>query len=303
MNLKQFRYVLMLADQGSFSKAAEELNISQPSLSQYVRKIENDLGVSLFDRSGSTLRLTDAGKAYLEAGRGILEIERRMKNEFADLNDCRTGTIVIGVSPHRSICILPPAVAGFKRLYPGVKLVIDERVGQELLEKAEKGEYDLCITTLPVDEQIFEYELVRRDDCVLMVPAGSALDKKLSGIAKAGSGLYPCVDFAQLNGCDFIMLSENQVMQKLLDDVCRKTGVTLNPAVVCRSLEAEFALVREGVGPALLPSYMLKSDCSSISCYGLKQDIPAREIVVCRRRNYTPTKAVRDFIEIFKTYR
>ena len=305
MNLKQFNYVLVLADQKSFSRAAEELRISQPSLSQYVRKIEDELGVKLFDRSGSSLRLTDAGKAYIEAGRAILDIEQRMMGRFDDLNECRSGSIVIGVSPHRSICILPQAIAEFRKKYPGMQIVVDERVGIELLDRAEHGEYDLCITTLPVDNSIFEYEPMRRDECILAVPAGSELDRRLGKCCKVGTEtvadrLYPIIDVSDINGCDFIVLSENQIMQRILEDICKEYKIGINKIVVCKSLESELALVREGIGPALLPSGMLREDRDRISCYSFVQDIPMREIVVIYRKEYEITKAVRDFIEILK---
>ena len=305
MNLKQFRYVMVLADLGSFSKAAEELNISQPSLSQYIRKIETELGASLFDRSGNVLRLTDAGKVYLDAGRRILDIERRMINEFADINDCRTGTVTIGISPHRSICILPPAVAEFHRRYPGIQVIIDERVGQELLDKAERGEYDLCVTTLPVDKELFDYELIKHDGCVLAVPAGSALDKKLKKKCtdhRAEKDGYPVIDFKETDGSEFVTLSDNLVMQKILDDICRKHKVELVKAAVCRSLEAELALVREGVGSALLPSSMLRDAGSRVSCYALNEEVTVREIVAAWRKGYSLSRAVKELVGIMKEY-
>ncbi|MCR5324431.1 MAG: LysR family transcriptional regulator [Lachnospiraceae bacterium] len=329
MNLKQFKYVLVLSDQKSFSRAAEELGISQPSLSQYVRKIEEELGVRLFDRSGSSLRLTDAGKAYIEAGRAILDIEQRMKGRFDDLNECRSGSVSIGVSPHRSICILPKAIAEFRAKYPGMQIIVDERVGSELLDRAEHGEYDLCITTLPVDENIFKYEPMKRDECVLAVPKGCELDRRLakccsieevsekgklskvSGRSKSKENAgaaetpdirrsYPVIDIRKIDKCDLIVLSENQVMQRILEDVCREYKININKTVVCKSLEAELALVREGIGPAFLPSGMLRDETEKISCYSFIQDIPMREIVVIYRKEFEITKAVGDFIEILK---
>ena len=300
MNLKQFRYVTVLADLGSFSRAAEELNISQPSLSQYVRKIENELGVSLFDRSGSSLRLTDAGRVYLEAGRDILDIERRMKNEFSDISSCRTGTITIGISPHRSICLLPPVIREFRKKYPGIQVIIDERVGQELPDRAERGEYDLCVTTLPVDETLFEYVSVRKDYCILAVPAGSETDGKLKKNITGEKNGYKAVDFKLLNGSDFVMLSESQLMQKILDNACSKYDISLNRIVECRSLEAELALVKEGVGPALLPSGMLRENIPGICCYSFIQDLPVREIVAVWRKGYKQSAAVKDFLNIMK---
>ena len=84
MNEKHFLYVRTLAEERSFSRAAEALGISQPSLSQSIRKIEQDAGTELFDRSGAEIRLTDAGRVYLESAQQILDIERRMKSAFAD---------------------------------------------------------------------------------------------------------------------------------------------------------------------------------------------------------------------------
>mgnify|MGYP002861124223 CR=1 FL=1 len=301
MNLKQFKYVLVLSDQGSFSKAAEELNISQPSLSQYVRKIETELGVTLFDRTGSRVRLTDAGKAYIDAGRRILDIEHRMMAQFSDIADCKTGTLVIGVSPHRSVCIIPPAVKAFREKYPGIRVIIDERVGQELIERAEHGEYDICITTLPVNEGQFIYEPMKREECVLAVPKGSPLDKRLEGKAvKRKNRTFPAVDVKKINGEDFIVLSENQLMQRILEDICRDNNIALNRIVICRSLEAELALVKEGVGPALLSSGLLREGDKKLNVYSLIQEIPMREIVVMWQKDYHPSKAVREFIEILK---
>ena len=75
MNERQFRYVVALAEKGSFSRAAEVLNVSQPSLSQYIKRIENEVGICLFERTGGNVRLTDAGSLYVETGRKILDVD------------------------------------------------------------------------------------------------------------------------------------------------------------------------------------------------------------------------------------
>ena len=94
MNLKQFKYVQILATAGSFAKAAELLGISQPSLSQYVKKIEQQLGAELFDRTGGALRLTDAGRIYLDAGGKILNLEHQMLGQLNDLAAYKDGCMV-----------------------------------------------------------------------------------------------------------------------------------------------------------------------------------------------------------------
>lgn len=301
MNLKQLRYVIVLSEQGSFSKAAEELNISQPSLSQYVRKIEQEIGIELFDRSGSVIRLTDAGREYIAAGRKIIDIEHQLMGRFSDIKDNKSGSLSIGISPHRSVCILPPAIACFRKLYPGIQVSVDERVGQELLDRAERGDYDICIATTPVDEKIFECVSIMDDECILAVPEGSQTDLELR---KKSVGMkerkYPAVDVSLLNNREFITLAQPQLMQRILSDICEDYGISIKKPVVCTSLSATATLVAEGVGCALIPSSILNYGMKGISCYSVKQDIPHRNIVVLYRKGQLLSKAVRDLIKILK---
>ncbi len=150
MNTKQLRYVLTLAHEGSFSRAAEALNISQPSLSQYIKKIEAETGALLFDRTGGDVRVTDAGRVYLETGRRILDLEQQMERKLEDLSEYRAGSVVVGVSPHRCVHLMPEIVRRFRAAWPGMCMVIEERAGGRLLEDAEHGAFDLCVATLPV---------------------------------------------------------------------------------------------------------------------------------------------------------
>ena len=113
MNTKQLHYVLTLAHEGSFSKAADTLNITQPSLSQYIKKIEREIGLELFDRANGDIRLTDAGRVYIDAGKKILDIEHQMENSFTDMADHKTGSLIIGAAPYRAASMLPVIASRF----------------------------------------------------------------------------------------------------------------------------------------------------------------------------------------------
>ncbi len=132
MNLKQFRYVLTLADERSFSQAAEVLSITQPSLSQYIKKIEREIGQGLFDRTNGDVRLTDAGRSYIEIGRKILDLEHQLEEKLSDIATCKAGTISVGISAHRSVALMSAVVRRFKELYPGIILQIVEKSGMTL---------------------------------------------------------------------------------------------------------------------------------------------------------------------------
>lgn len=136
MNTKQLQYVLTLANEGSFSKAADVLNITQPSLSQYIKKIEREVGAELFDRTNGDVRLTDAGRAYIDIGRKMLDLKHQLEEQLSDIAVFKSGTISIGISAHRSVALMPSVVYAFKNLYPGITLQIIEKKRHELIEAA-----------------------------------------------------------------------------------------------------------------------------------------------------------------------
>lgn len=303
MNLKQLRYALVLYDTGSFSQAAEVLGISQPSLSQYILKIERDLDVRLFDRSGSNIRITDAGKIYLEAGRKILDLERQMQNRFSDLRNHRYGSVVLGISPHRCFCIGPQLVKRFREAYPGMHLVLDERSGRDLMDCAEQGMFDLCITVLPVDTHTFAYERVFKEEAVVAVPNATELCRKLQQAAvPMENRKHPAIDVRLIDGADFAFLGDGMPMQNILDNMRKEYDLHLRKVVECRSLEALEAMVSAGICSALIPSYLTeyKIKQSAVTCFSLHQEISTREIVAIYRRGQYLSKPVLDLIEMLK---
>ena len=302
MNMKQFRYVLVLADTGSFSRAAEELNISQPSLSQYVKKIESQLGVELFNRSNGNVRLTDAGKVYIDAGKKILDLENQMQNKFIDLAEHKVGSVVVGTTPFRSVTMMPTVLAKFKEIYPGIHVIIDERGTGELKEAGEKGEFDLFVLTLPVDEKKFDYELIMEEEIVIAVPRYGKVNEVLKKHAVTKSEChYEAIDFSILNDQEFVMITDSQVMQHRLNDLCADCGVNPKTAAIVKSLETQIEMVRKGIGIALVPTGVCKEEDSSINYYSLLQDIPRRKVVAVYRKNQYLSSVEKDLIQLMKS--
>lgn len=299
MNTKQLKYVLVLAQEGSFSKAAATLNISQPSLSQYIKKIETDLGVSLFDRLEGSLRLTDAGEIYVEASRQILNVENWMENSIADLRENKCGTVTIGTSPYRSVGMVPTVAAEFKKRYPGICLITHELETALLLEGAARGEFDICLTTLPVDENLFSYEKIMEEELVLAVPA---IYREAFSAEPMEGRKYPAIDVSQLNGYPFVMITSTQVMQIAVDELCRTHGLTLQRAAVVKSLEAQLAMVRQGIGLALVPTGIEKinGEKADVVYFSLKQQLLKREVVAMYRKGTKQSRIVRELIDTIK---
>ncbi len=303
MNLKQFKYVLTVAEVGTISKAAEELNISQPSLSQYIKKIENQLDIELFDRTNGNCRLTDAGRVYVETARQILSLERQMQSSFLDIKEQKTGTVTVGTTPFRSITMMPAIVSKFKERYPGLHIVVVEQGAQELKGAAERGEFDLCITNLPVDEKLFDAELIMEEELVVSVPKGSEMDCLLdSNAVKFDNRRYKTIDVKYLEGQEFIMVTEAQMMQKALDELCRDNDISLRPAAVVKSLESQIEMVRAGVGAALIPTGLIKfrDGEDKINCYSIKHKLPRRKVAAIYRKDKRLSNVIIDLISDIK---
>ena len=293
MNTKQLIYVLTLAECGSFSKAAAELNISQPSLSQYIRKTEEEAGIGLFERTGSFIRMTDAGRVYAETGRKILELEHDMLNRFSDISQNSSGTVVIGISAHRSVCLMPSVVAAYKRKYPGVCVLLKEYPRDELIERAGHGEFDLCITTPPVSEKLFETVADFEEEILLAVSENTALCEELSAGFPDGR-----VDLLGLDGQDFAMLNDQHPMQKQLQEICENYSLRLNRTVECTSLETLISMVGENIGAALVPACLRTLGGRGIKFFRIAQPIPRRSIILVHRRGQYLTARVADMSSI-----
>lgn len=175
----EWRSVLQVAKDGTFSAAAKHLYISQPSLSQCIKKVETELGVRLFDRSQTPLALTTAGEIYVRQAKEILRIRQALVQEVADLSELRTGSLTIGSSRTRSACFLIDPLVAFHRQYPGIQLAIKEAPVRTLEEYAAAGTVDFAL--------LYDSSLRADFDSVEALPR--AHDAGPAEVASAGQGL------------------------------------------------------------------------------------------------------------------
>ncbi len=297
MNQKDFQYVVTLSKTLNFTHAADELGITQPSLSQYIKKLERELGIELFIRNGQDIRLSDAGRIYLDSGRSIMDIKRRMQASFLDLMDYKIGSLIIGTSPYRSAGMMPTVVSKFCQLYPGIQVIIEEGTTADILEDAEYGRFDFCVTMLPVNEHIFAYEKVAEEELILAVPASY----RTFHSEQLENRKYPAIDIRLLDGQSFVMVTEAQVMQRQLNNLCEEYNIRLKRAATVKSLDAQIAMVRAGVGMALLPTG-IERFCSKdeVCFYSFKQNLPHREVAVIWPKKNQLSSIMRSFVECMK---
>lgn len=299
MNMKQFQYVLVLSQEGSFSKAADILNISQPSLSQYIKKIETQVGAELFDRLNGNVRLTDAGEVYVDIGRQILDLEHQMEIQLTDLSSNKSGTIRLGISPYRSVHMVPDILQKFNQIYPNIQLIITEKSGTDLIDAAERGDFDLCVIALPIDRPNFHCEIISSEELLVAVNVHSNLYKKLkSSSIVSDQKIFPAIDILLVNGEDFAVLNNMMPMYHFTEKILSEYNVTVNKKIEVNSVEALCAVVRAGVCASFVPSGVANPDSNDIRFFSLVQNLHLRDIAVIYRNNQYLSKPIKHLIQI-----
>ena len=179
MNLKQALYIQTIAREGNITAAAKKLYVSQPSLSQMVRQVENEYGVTLFDRTVSPLRLTYAGEKYLQAAKTMLAANERLENELREIRQENSGLLRLGISVQRAIQILPVALPWFTMQYPKVSIDRREEGSARLEQLLEDGEIDLALAAIESVSPSLSYTLIEKEVVGVLAGKGAAIAQQL----------------------------------------------------------------------------------------------------------------------------
>lgn len=242
MEIFQLRYFVTAARLLHFSRAAEELYISQPSLSLQIGRLEAELGAALFHRQGRRVTLTDAGQTLLPFAERILEQEAEARRVVQQVRGLERGRLSLCALPALDQHLLPPWLARFRREHPGVEIRVRElRPARAIAQAILSGQADLGFVHLPCDTEGLEARALVRDPLTLVVPEGHLL------------AAQPTADLAEAAGEDFVWVHDAQEADHPLYAACLRAG--FRPRIVCQSGSAQgvLALVATGLGIALLP--------------------------------------------------
>src|SRR5262249_3144292 len=178
MEMHQLRYFLAIAETGNFTRAAEQCHVSQPSLSQQIIKLEEEVGHKLFDRMGRRVQLTDAGRLLLEHARAVLTTVENATRQLRETRGQGFGRLAIGVIPTIATYLLPRALASFVRANPHVELIIQEDYTARIVDGLGTGELDIAIAALPIDDDNLVVEVLGTEPLLLVLPKGHPLTGK-----------------------------------------------------------------------------------------------------------------------------
>src|SRR5205085_6818972 len=180
MELHQLRYFCAVADSGSFSRAAENCHVSQPSLSQQILKLESELGARLFDRLGRSVRLTEIGKRFLPRARTVLRELEAARGDVVESKDSVSGHVTIGVIPTVAPYFLPPILTAFSKRFAESAVSVIEEITPVLLEHLRAGSVDIAVLALPVRGQEFNTIPLLTEPLFAAVPRKHPLSRRAS---------------------------------------------------------------------------------------------------------------------------
>ncbi len=297
MNARQLECVLVLAEERSFSEAAKRLGISQPSLSQYIQKIEEECGNELFERS-IPLNLTYAGQIYVDHAKKITRSQKQMQEILADISAEEAGKIVVGTGPINSITFLPAVVYEYKKKFPKVEIILEEYYEKELEMQELDGKIDLVITTRKVNEDKFEYIPLFDEKMLLTVRADSEFAKNHP--ADSDNNYIVCT--SDCLSLKYIEMDEFFPIQRSLKQMFEENEATPEYVVKCGSIMTAYALAQTGIGAMLLPSGAIKNKKDeNMRYYNLVPEPGVRPFGVYYSKGKYITRAMREFIEILKS--
>lgn len=256
MNIRSFQYFITISEKPTLSAAADALYISQPALSQQIRKIEEEVGAELFIRRGHTMTLTPAGEAFLLCSRRILQFYEAMQREVKMLSIAEKDTVHMGISPFYSQHYLPKILPPFLQKHPQINVDIVEENSVNLENKLLKGELDFCALPLYPKNELLEYETIYHEKILLAVPKNHPINSSYPADAVI-SKAYPSIDLALMKNEPFIGLKKIQKFSTIGLRLCEEAGFV--PRTICETMnwETVHLMIASGLGVGFVPEIMI----------------------------------------------
>jgi len=248
MELHQLRYFCAIADTGSFSRAAQQSHVSQPSLSQQIGKLEDELGARLFDRLGRSVRLTELGRAFLPRARTVLRDLEAARSDVVERKTSIAGTVCVGVIPTIGPYFLPAVLASFSRKFPQAHVTVVEEITPLLLERLRAGSMDIAIVALPLQVRGLEFQSfpLIEEKLYAVLPKQHPLAKRRA------------VALGELHNDPFLLLRDGHCFRETAVAACKRAR--LQPKIIFESgqFSSILSMVSAGLGVSIIPAMALE---------------------------------------------
>lgn len=276
MNLRDLKYLVALAEHRHFGRAAEACFVSQPTLSTQIKKLEDELDVTLVERNPRNVLLTEAGRDIAKRARDVLNEVEQIRSVARRTRDPESGTLRLGIFPTLGPYLLPHVVPSLRKRFPNLELLLVEEKTEVVLQRLHDGKLDAGVLALPIHDDTLHSEFLFEEPFVLAVPQGHPLAKQRSLAVR------------DLADCQLLLLDDGHCLRDQALEVCHLTGAAERSGFRATSLETLRQMVAANVGITLLPTLAVKppvAPSSDITLLRFHDDAPHRRIAMFWRRS------------------
>ncbi|PPD32037.1 MAG: DNA-binding transcriptional regulator OxyR [Methylomonas sp.] len=280
MNLRDLHYLIAVADLRSFVQAAERCFISQPTLSTQIKKLEDGLGVQIFERSNKRVLLTEIGEQVVISARRILQEVEQVKQLAEHAGDPLAGNLRIGAFPTLSTYIFPPLVPLIRQQFPKARLILLEEKTEELIKQLKNAQIDMALLALPVPDESLQRAVLFDDEFLLAVAA----DHPLANLNKIAQ--------TDLAGQQLLLLDEGHCLRGQALQICQINSADEQQDVRATSLETLRQMVRAGTGITFMPRIAIGPGDDGIRYIPFASPAPSRSIGLVWRKTSARGKLI-----------
>ncbi len=299
MDFRDLKYITTVADCGSITEASKQLFISQPSLSYIISKVEQDIGVQLFNRRNYPLTLTYAGEKYVDTARRILHLNDNLRRELVDIGLGEKGKITFGIPTERAGYMLPRVIPGYKKLFPKVDVRIYEAMSDELLSSLLRDEINFYI--IPRNRKDLpgglQTELVYKERLYLVAAPGIVRPEDVEDSEQQ------IVNHAFLSRQSFILLKRGHAIRSRADSIFKKKKITPNISMEVSSCISAVQLAVSGLGITIVPQRALEAlgGIDHFHCFQYSETPDTWDVNVVYKTDTYLDRAERAFIDLLKS--
>lgn len=303
------KYVYEVYKERSFTKAAQNLYISQPSLSARIKKIEEMIGEPLFDRSTTPLQLTEVGKVYIEAAEEIAQIEQRVENYINDLAGLKTGNLAVGASTLFAAYVVPSLITQFNQKFPDVHIQLIEGNTAELEEMLGSNALDFVIDNYHYDSILYNKELYCEENILLAVPKHFAVNEELGMYQLSYKNIknknylsrkYPAVPLERFADLPFIMLTQGNDTRTRGDRLCRNVGFKPNIVLEFNQQSTAYMASSTQLGATFISDILVSQlpTFENLVYYKLDGEEAKRKVFFYYKTHKYKTRVMEEFIRM-----
>lgn len=287
MNIRDLKYLIALADHNHFGKAADACFVSQPALSMQIKKLEEELGVKLLERTNKSVLLTDSGISIVEKARQVLHHVNDMREIAASAKDPYSGELKMGIFPTLAPYLLPHIIPQLSKMFPKLSLYLVEEPTALLVEKLKQGKLHAAFLASPVSEINFKNAPLFEEEFLLAVPNAHSLSKR------------KIIKQEELSNKELLLLDEGHCLREQALSVCQMVNASENQSFRATGLETLRYMVASGVGITLIPK-LACSPGNNISYIPFASPKPTRSIALFWRASSVKQIVLQEIANVVK---